>query len=190
MSLTVYTVGHSNHSLEKFLGLLAANRIEVLVDVRSSPYSRYATWYNREPLKASLSQAGIKYIFLGDKLGGLPDGDEFYDEEHHVDYRRIAASPAFAEGIDRLMTGIPDYRIAVMCGEENPTDCHRNLLIGKVLADMDVEVVHIRGDGALEPRGDSRAPAQLALGHEGEEAEWRSTRSVSPRNRPRSSSDS
>ena len=190
MTQTVYTVGHSNHTLERFIELLRTHLIEVVVDVRSSPYSRYATWFDREPLKASLSEGGVMYLFLGDKLGGLPKAAEFYDKEGYVLYGRVAASPEFAQGIERLMTGISDYRIALMCGEENPTDCHRNLLIGKVLADRDVEVIHIRGDGTLKPRVIPQGPEQLALGSEGGEPEWTSTQSVSRRSRRRSSSDS
>jgi len=186
----IYTIGHSNHTIERFVELLQRHAVDVVVDVRSSPYSRYATWFNRAPLKASLSEVGIKYLFLGEKLGGLPDGAEFYDEKGHVLYGRLAASPGFVEGIERLSKGISDYRVALMCGEENPAECHRNLLIAKVLADRDMEIVHIRGDGSLEPWVAPQGPEQLALGSEGGEPEWRSTQSVSRRSRRRSSSDS
>jgi uncharacterized protein (DUF488 family) len=148
--LSVWTIGHSNQSLEAFFGLLDQQRIEVVVDVRSSPYSGYTTQFNREPLQAALQNRGTKYLYLGDVLGGRPEGAEFYDDQQHVQYDLLARSPAFQQGIQRLVGGLVAYRVALLCGEEDPTECHRRLLLGRVLTDRGVRVLHIRGDGRTQ----------------------------------------
>ena len=148
--LTIFTIGHSNHSLEVFINLLQSHKIDVLVDVRSKPSSRFSPQFNKEGLEKSVKARGIKYLFLGMELGGRPQHSEFYDNQGFVLYSRIAESPLFLEGIDRLIKGIKTYRVAVMCGEENPANCHRRLLVGRVLAKRGVSVRHIRGDGTIQ----------------------------------------
>lgn len=181
----VYTIGHSNHPIEKFLDLLKEHRIEVLVDTRSHPYSRFAPHFNVRELKASLAPACIKYLFLGKELGGRPEGEEFYDEEGRVDYRLVAHTPVFNEGISRLESGLQRYRIALLCSEEDPSGCHRRLLVGRILAERGVEVRHIRGDGGVQPE-EPPAGEQPALFQE--VGEWKSIRSVSQKRRRPSSS--
>ncbi|HUG94362.1 MAG TPA: DUF488 domain-containing protein [Planctomycetaceae bacterium] len=186
----IYTIGHSNHEEQKFLDLLAAHAIDVLVDVRSQPYCGYSTHFNQEPLKRAVEARGLKYLFLGRELGGRPEGDEFYDEEDHVLYGRVAASEFFKHGVERIERGRGQYRIALMCSEENPLVCHRWLLVTRVLRERGIDVRHIRGDGRLQTDedleaddGDPDGPKQKLL-FGGEEPPWRSLRSVS-RNRPR-----
>lgn len=198
----VYTIGHSNHPLEILLLLLESNEIQVLVDVRSQPYSRYTPHFDGPELKASLAQSGIQYLFLGREIGGRPEGSEFYDEQGYVLYGRVAASQLFQEGLSRLEREIDQHRVALVCGEEDPSGCHRRLLIGRVLAEQGVEMVHIRGDGSLQTEAElaegesraSRGSAQLSLFDlplfdlPPKEKPWRSTRSVLPREqRPPSS---
>jgi len=192
--VTIFTIGHSNQPLEAFLALVGWHRIELVVDVRSSPYAGYATQFNREPIRNELKSRGVEYLFLGDLLGGRPQGDEFYDREGHVLYDRLAQSQRFQEGIKRLFERVQARRAALMCGEEDPTDCHRRRLIGRVLGELGWHVLHIRGDGRVESENElaeqerfRKTKGQLTL-FDMEEAEpWRSTRSVSPR-RPRPSS--
>src|SRR4051812_7664203 len=145
----LYSVGHSNHALGFFLDLLKREDIQVLVDVRSSPYSRFAPHFNREELKPHVRSAGIQYLFMGDVLGGRPDGDDFYDAAGHVLYDEVAATTWFQEGIQRLSRGAASHRVAMMCSEEDPTDCHRRLLVARVLRDHGVEVLHIRRDRSV-----------------------------------------
>jgi uncharacterized protein (DUF488 family) len=184
------TVGHSSHPLEHFLALLREHEVEALVDVRSSPYSRFAPQYNREALKASLEREGVKYGFLGRELGGRPEGEGFYDDEGHVLYGRVAASSLFAAGLERLERGLDRCRVAIMCSEEDPTHCHRRLLVTRVLLDRRVDVVHVRGDGRLQRDGELGGLGQGDIFNGFEEKAWRSTRSVSPRRAPISSSAS
>ncbi len=194
--VVIFTIGHSNHPPETFLALVQQHRITLVVDVRSSPYSRYATQFNREALRSHLHSRGIEYWFLGDLLGGQPDGEQFYDDEGRVRYDRLAQSPPFQRGIERVLAAVENHRAALMCGEEDPTDCHRRRLIGRVLAERAVSVVHVRGDGRAQTEEQLAAEerfrktkGQLTLFDLEEAGPWRSTRSVSPRKRQPSSSE-
>lgn len=197
----IFTIGHSNHPPETFIRLLHDQQIAVLADVRSVPVASYAVHFNRQPLQAALKAAGVQYVFLGEALGGRPADDQFYDADGYVLYARVAASPRFLAGIQRLETGIKTYRVALMCSEENPTHCHRRLLVGRVLVARGITVCHIRADGRVETEDElaqaetAQAPEQqqlaLALFAESQEADpWKSTLSVSPKKRRRSSSAS
>jgi uncharacterized protein (DUF488 family) len=182
------TVGHSSHSLDHFLGLLTTQAVELLADVRSHPYSRFAPHFNREPLVQALAERRIAYDFLGRELGGRPEGAEYYDDEGHVLYGRVADSPSFAAGLERLEQRRGRSRVAIMCSEEDPTHCHRRLLVARVLLERGVDLLHLRGDGRLQRDGELGGAAQGNLFNGFEEAAWRSTRSVSPRRAPLSSS--
>ena len=188
----VFTVGHSNHTTEHFLGLLTGAGVEVLVDTRSSPYSRYAAQFNRENLQADLRAAGVKYLFLGRELGGRPEGDEYYDADGHVLYAHRAGSAEFRAGIERVERGLRQYRVALLCSEEDPAVCHRYRLVGRVLAGRGVTVRHIRGDGRVQGDEDVKTDRdrQGSLFALPEEETWKSLRSVSPRKPRPSSSDS
>ena len=186
---TLWTVGHSNQSFETFALLLARERIDVLVDVRSFPYSRFAPQFNREDLIASLRKEGIRYGYFGEELGGRPTKDDHYDADGHALYGLMAKEPAFQQAIDRLLAGARDHRIAVMCSEADPRSCHRRLLVGKVLAERGAELRHILRDGRVQvehevPICDHGQGALFGA----EEAVWRSTQSVSRRRRLSASS--
>jgi uncharacterized protein (DUF488 family) len=181
---TLLTVGHSNHDLERFLALLRTHDVQGVADVRSWPASRYTPWFDREPLVAALEGVGVQYVFLGRELGGRPDDERLYDEGGHVRYDAVASSEAFARGLEQLRRGIEVLRIALMCAEEDPEHCHRRLLVARVLFEEDTHVLHIRGDGRLEPEsGFVRLDTLFE-----ESLPWRSTASVSRRRPLRTSS--
>lgn len=186
-SAQILTLGHSNHSAEHFQKLLVGNNVEVLVDVRSWPYSRHVKWADRAILPDVAAAAGSKYLFLGHELGGRPEAPQFYDASGHVLYARVAESKLFRDGLERLKSGVERYRIAIMCSEENPSSCHRRLLVAKVLLEQGLVVTHIRGDGRLETESE---PIDLAGGalFDDEENLWRSSLSVSRKRPPRISS--
>ena len=191
----VYTIGHSSHPFETFAKLLAEHSVEVLVDVRSAPYSKYAPQFDREVLQRALNAAGIKYLFLGGELGGRPKNQAYYDVQGHAVYSRMTTDPAFVAGVERLERGMAEYRLALMCGEEDPAHCHRRLLVARILMERGHEVLHIRGDGHVESDGDvarqsgkSLVNEQPALFAELDEDQWRSTASVLPKKAPASSS--
>jgi len=187
----IYTVGHSNRTLDEFIALLTRHEIEVLVDVRSQPYSRYTPQFNGASLKETAPAASVKYLFLGKELGGRPEGPQFYDADGRVRYNLVAESPLFLSGIERREIGIQRYRVAILCAEEDPTGCHRRLLVGRVLAERGVPVLHIRGDGQVQSEEQVQEAAhdgQLSLFDAQEVREWKSIRSVLPKEpRPASS---
>jgi uncharacterized protein (DUF488 family) len=191
--LRALTIGHSNHSLETVLALLQGHQVEIVVDTRSQPYSKYSPHFDQEPLKKALKAHGIRYLFMGKELGGRPAGDEFYDGEGRVLYDRVAASPFFKKGLARLEKGLREFRVALLCSEENPMGCHRRLLIGRVLGERGVAVDHIRGDGRLQSEADlvreqSPDESQFSLFEHGPVPQWKSIPSVSPKKRQSSSS--
>jgi uncharacterized protein (DUF488 family) len=149
MKSAIYTIGHSNHEITSFIALLRQYDITALCDVRSHPYSRYVPQYSREPLKAALATAGIAYVFLGKQLGARSKNPACY-KQGRVLYERLAKEPTFLEGIDRIFQGINRYRIALMCAEKDPIECHRALLVARKLFVIGIPINHILADGSLE----------------------------------------
>lgn len=191
--LTIYTIGHSNIQVEQLVGLLLRFGIRILVDVRSSPYAKYATQFNREEFKAHPAMKPFIYCYAGKQLGGRPENEVFYDEDGYVNYEDIANSYTFEEGLEKLLELAGKAPTAVMCSEEDPHTCHRRLLIGRVLEEQGITVKHIRGDGRVQTEADlalDETRGQLGLGFEEIEATpWRSAQSVLPRKAPPDSSD-
>ncbi len=150
LPVQVFTVGHSNHEIEHFVELLKQHKIALVVDVRSQPYSQWATQFNRELLQHDLEAAGLHYMYMGDLLGGRPGSRELYDPgQEHPNYKRMAGSPSYLEGIERLLDLAESRRLAVMCSEGDFHHCHRHLLITQTLVERGVEVHHIQPDGSL-----------------------------------------
>ena len=190
-----FTLGHSNHASETWLALVRQHQIEVVVDTRSSPYSKYAPHFDKELMQRSLEQAGIRYLFLGAELGGRPANPDYYDASGHVLYSRLRDDARFKAAIERLETGMERFRVTLVCGEEDPAHCHRRLLIGRVLTERGHSMLHIRGDGRVETdatvataSGKRLVDVQIELFAEMEEDKWKSTASVLPKKAPASSS--
>jgi uncharacterized protein (DUF488 family) len=146
-------------------------------------------------IQHSLEEAGVRYLFLGAELGGRPANADYYDATGRVVYSLLRKDAAFQSAIVRLETGMERFRIALLCGEEDPAHCHRRLLIGRVLVERGHEMTHIRGDGRIETDEDVTAQSgkalvdnQPALFAELDEDKWRSTASVLPKKTPASSS--
>ena len=153
MAETIFTIGHSTHSLEHFLGLLKQHLIGAVCDVRSTPYSPRNPQFNRENIKRSLRDVEIVYVFLGRELGARSDDPACY-EEARVQYDRLAKTELFRRGIKRVRDGMGKYRVALMCAEKDPLDCHRTILVSRQLEALGMRVEHILADGALESHGD------------------------------------
>ena len=145
----IFTIGHSNHSLDGFLSLLGGGRIALLADVRSAPYSRFNPQFNRETLATAAGKRGIRYRYFGRELGGRPEDRACY-VDGRIRYDRVARLPAFRAGLERLLDAAARQRVAIACAEKEPLDCHRTLLVARELEALGARVRHILGDGRLE----------------------------------------
>jgi len=150
---SIYTVGHSTHPLAEFMSLLTRHGITAVADVRSQPFSRLPE-YNRDALAAVLKCDGIQYVPLGRELGARREEPECYVDGQAV-YERVAQLALFREGLDRLASGARQYRIAIMCAEKEPLDCHRTILVCRHLRTYGLHIVHILADGTLEEHTDT-----------------------------------
>jgi uncharacterized protein (DUF488 family) len=146
---SVFTIGHSNLEIGKFVALLKQYGIQAIADVRSSPYSQYNPQFNRELLQKSLPEHGIAYVFLGQELGARRSERECY-LEGRADYALISQTPAFKRGIERVAQGAAKMRVALMCAEKDPIECHRCILVTPHLRQQGLQVLHILSDGSLE----------------------------------------
>ncbi|WP_369179268.1 DUF488 domain-containing protein [Streptomyces mutabilis] len=145
----IMTIGHSTHQLPDFLKLLRRGDITAVADVRSVPASRFTPQFNRRPLEIGLREAGIKYVFLGEELGARAKDATCY-VNGRVQYARLAQRLEFVRGIERLENGAGSERIAIMCSESEPLNCHRTVLVARVLSDHGITINHIHADGRIE----------------------------------------
>jgi len=165
MGIEIYTVGHSTQTFEKFLSLLQKQGVTAIADVRSAPYSRFNPQFNREELRSALKAHGIWYVFLGKELGARSD-DECCYIDGKVQYKLLAKMPLFQSGITRVTEGAETHKIALMCAEKDPLDCHRTILVARELVSRGANVTHILQDGSTELHRDviSRLIAKMGLG--------------------------
>ncbi|MEG4111597.1 MULTISPECIES: DUF488 domain-containing protein [unclassified Microcoleus] len=148
--MELFTIGHSNLSIEAFVLLLQQHGITAVADVRSHPFSRYLPHFNKSEINSSLSSVGIQYVFLGKELGARPEDLSCYDSSGKALYDRIAATPLFSAGLQRLLKGAANYKISLMCAEKDPITCHRTILVCHKLKDFNLQINHILSDGNLE----------------------------------------
>jgi uncharacterized protein (DUF488 family) len=147
----VFTVGHSNHTLEHFVGLLVAHNVSAIADVRSNPYSEYSPQFNRELMQQKLRDANIEYVFLGRELGARRTEEGCY-VNGRARYDAIRNLPAFRSGLNHVLQSIEQYTVALVCAEADPLACHRTILVCPELRVLrpDIKIIHILGDGSLE----------------------------------------
>ncbi|MBM4026439.1 MAG: DUF488 domain-containing protein [Planctomycetes bacterium] len=152
----LFTVGHSNHTIEQFISLLTTYGISAIADVRSSPYSEYSPQFNREILEQRLPNQNIEYVFLGRELGARRSEESCY-AGGQARYDLIRNLPAFRQGLTCVLEGIERYRVALLCAEADPLTCHRTILVCRELKAVrpDLKIHHILGDGSLESHEDA-----------------------------------
>jgi uncharacterized protein (DUF488 family) len=162
MQGAVFTIGHSTHPQQRFIDLLRRHGITALCDVRSNPLSRVNPQFNLDVLKEVLPEHGVKYLFLGKELGARSDDRACY-EGGKVQYDRLARTELFQKGLARLQDGMSKgFRIALMCAEKEPLECHRSILVARHLVALGIDVQHIDENGGLESHNDAlRRLAQM-----------------------------
>ncbi len=162
--MRLFSTGHGNVAINVFIGLLQQHEIEMLVDIRSQPYSRFNPQFNRETLKRSITAVGLNYTYLGDTLGGRPKGEQFYFSNGKADYERLEQAELYQAGIAQLLDFAAVARVAFMCSEINYLHCHRYHLITRTLVQRGGAVAHILPAGELVMSGAAEfATAQLSL---------------------------
>ena len=188
----IWSLGHSNIDFETFVTRVRSQDIECIADVRSLPYSRYTPHFNQESLSQLLDKSGVRYEFMGDTLGGRPPELDLYDQDGHVLYGELAKNFRFQSGLEQLCLMAEESRTAMMCSEESPQNCHRRLLIGRVLREQGIEVVHIHGNCTTSTDSELLAkygPHEVATLFGVESEPWRSIRPVLQSGRPKGSSN-
>lgn len=150
---TIFTIGHSNHDTVSFINLLVVNKIELVIDVRSTPFSKMYPHFNTNSIEASLKHNSIKYLFFGDSIGGRSRNSEDYFKGQVV-YSRLAARGDYQATIRRVLDDSAKFQIAIMCSEKEPLDCHRTLLVSQSLSDLGAQIAHIHADGKIELQAD------------------------------------
>ena len=154
----ILTIGHSNHPLERFIALVEGAGVSTIADVRSKPVSRFVPHFNRVRLEAALAERGISYVFLGRELGGKPD-DPSLMRNGKPDYAAMARTPTFAAGLKAVIDQGEKGKVALLCAERDPIDCHRFRLIGRELAARQIPIAHILSTGEIEPQAETERRA-------------------------------
>lgn len=140
----IYTIGYGARDIDAFIAALRRYNIAYLIDVRSQPYSRYKPDFSKDALEEHLRRAGIRYVYMGDTLGGRPDDPTCYDAEGKVDYTAVTQRDFYQAGIERLTKAWSQgLTVSLMCSEGKPEMCHRSKLIGRTLTERGLTVTHI-----------------------------------------------
>ena len=158
----IYTIGHSTHTIDRFMELVLMHEISAVCDVRSDPYSRFNPQFNREVLQKELKRKGIAYVYLGKELGPRSDDPSCY-VDGKIRYDRLAETGLFREGLGRLRQGMASHRIALMCAEKDPIMCHRTILVCRHLRADNTKIRHILEDGSIEENPESMTRLRRVL---------------------------
>ncbi len=147
----VFTIGHSQHNIDKFINMLKTHDINYIIDVRSMPFSQYASDYNKDAIKASLFLHKINYAFMGEYFGARPKNNNLYSEKGYLDFNKMKNSKLFLTGVENVLRGVGQgNRIAFMCTEKDPMDCHRAILVANTFYERGLEVEHILANNTLQ----------------------------------------
>lgn len=146
-----YTIGYAHHTQESFLKLIKMYQIQYIIDVRTMAYSKFHPQFNKEPLKYFLKCNNIGYKQMDEAFGIVRPHSNLLNHEGYLDFKKIAKLPEFKAGISQIIRGIQQgYRIAFMCAEKAPSDCHRSTLVARALMEKGYRVWHILWDGTLQ----------------------------------------
>lgn len=146
----LYTIGHSLHPVKKFLELLKQHDINFVIDVRSTPYSKYASMYDRENISNELKNASISYAFMGKYFGARQDDMSLYTKDGYLDFQKVTNWDVFGKGMENVIRGMETNKIALMCLEKKPIDCHRAILVANAFYCKGYSVKHILENGKIQ----------------------------------------
>jgi len=149
--MDIYTLGHSNYSLERLIDMLKHFDINCVVDIRGTPYSKYNVHFDKETIKYSLTKAGFTYIYMAEEFAAKRINKISYNSEGYSDFEKVVQEEAFKRGVERLKNGInKGYRIVLLGAMQDPIRCHRSILVGRELEKLGFNVMHILDDYSIK----------------------------------------
>ena len=147
----ILTIGHGHHDLRSFISLLRRAGAQVLVDVRVRPWNPFIPSFGKQRMKMDLLYEGIVYFFMGHRLGERPRDKSLMDEDGNVDFKAYEESKDFQDALDWLVERTREGTVCMMAGKVEPWDCHRHWLLAQALMARKIPIIHVLGDGSLEP---------------------------------------
>ncbi len=148
--MDIFTIGHSNYSVDRLIGMLRYYSIDCVVDIRGTPYSRYNVQFNKEVIRQTLIDYGYKYIYMGNEFAAQREDKNLYKDEGYADFEKVIYDKDFLKGIQRLKVGCEKgYRIVLMGAMQDPINCHRCILLGRSLLEAGFHLKHILDDATL-----------------------------------------
>ena len=148
--MEIYTIGHSNYTIEKLIDMLKKYNINCVVDIRGTPYSKYNVQFDKEIIRYTLTKAGFIYIYMAKEFAAKRDNKESYNKEGYSDFEKVIYEDDFKNGIERLKNGCEKgYRIALLGAMQDPIRCHRSILVGRALVENGFNVKHILDDYSI-----------------------------------------
>lgn len=155
MDKVLLSIGHSQHKIDFFISLLREHNVNYILDVRSTPYSQFAAEYNRESIKTILESNGIAYTFMGNYFGARPSDYSLYSPNGYLDFEKVANCLNFRKAFANVMKGAGQgYRIAFMCTEKDPVECHRAILVTNAFYKAGYSIEHIMPDSTIQTQED------------------------------------
>ena len=149
--MDIYTIGHSNYSMEKLIEMLRYFDINTVVDIRGTPYSKYNVQFDKERIRYTLTKAGFIYIYMAKELAAKRENKASYNNEGYSDFEKVVQEEDFLNGIERLKNGCnKGYRIALLGAMQDPIRCHRSILVGRALNEVGFNVMHILDDLSIK----------------------------------------
>ncbi|MCI5739678.1 MAG: DUF488 domain-containing protein [Ruminococcus sp.] len=145
---TVYTIGYSGFSIDDFVATLKSRNVSLVVDVRSSPFSKYFPEYNKDALEICLKTQGIYYRNYANEFGARQSDQKYYCKAGYLDFEVFSKSAPFLQGIKKLCNSMEqNYTFALMCAEKDPICCHRAILVARAFFERGYNVVHLLTNG-------------------------------------------
>lgn len=148
--MDIYTIGHSNYSIERLIEMLKYFGIDCVVDIRGTPYSKYNVQFDKETIKYTLTKAGFIYIYMAKEFAAKRINKQSYNEEGYSDFEKVIYEDDFIKGIERLKVGCEKgYKIVLLGAMQDPLRCHRSILVGRALRKSGFNVKHILDDYSI-----------------------------------------
>lgn len=153
--MEIYTIGHSNYSIERFIKMLKYHEINCVVDIRGTPYSKYNIQFNKETIRKTLIDNGFIYIYMGKEFAVQRNDRSSYTKEGYADFEKVIYDSDFIHGVERLKLGCEKgYKIALMGAMQDPINCHRAVLVGRALVEKGFTIKHILHENTLASQKD------------------------------------